>query len=51
LIDGRSFQDEPIADLIILNILVPEDLSEITDDKIDTDENVEEEVEPTILHK
>ena len=45
LIDGRSFQDEPIGNLMIetqvLNILVAEDLSEVTDDKIDTNENVE----------
>lgn len=55
LIDGRGFQDEPIGDLRIemqvINILSAEDSPEVTDDKIHTDENVEEELEPIILQK
>ncbi|XP_045797355.1 midasin-like [Trifolium pratense] len=55
MLDGRGFQDEPIGDLLIetqvLNILVAEDSSDITDDKADTHENLKEELEPTILEK
>ncbi|MCI05772.1 hypothetical protein A2U01_0026825, partial [Trifolium medium] len=55
LLDGRGFQDEPIGDLLIetqvLNILVAEGSSDVTDDKTDTNENLKEELEPTILEK